>query len=222
MTPSRLTSKKWLKTVILGLSFLLVAVPALGQGRAYSDVPDWAYQAVKKLVENGYLELYEDGTFRGNNPVDRHTFALVVAKLLTNFGEGGVRAGQDDVALLRKLSNEFQNELVLLTLKNKELEARLVQIEQGRLILAEDQTKNTAGMQTLNAELNALRTQVAQLLEEKNRLETRLATLETKQEEQQVAMENLQTELEKERRTNRILLIVLGIIGAAGIFLPAQ
>ena len=138
---------------------------------------DWAYQAVKKLVENGYLELYEDGTFRGNNPVDRHTFALVVAKLLTNFGEGAVRAGQDDVALLRKLSNEFQNELVLLTLKNKELEARLVQIEQGRLILAEDQTKNTAGMQALNAELNALRNQVAQLLEEKNRLEARAGHL---------------------------------------------
>ncbi|HHW12320.1 MAG TPA: hypothetical protein GXX33_04885 [Firmicutes bacterium] len=222
MTLLRLTSKKWLSTVVLGLCFLLAAVPALGQNRAYSDVPDWAYQAVKKLVDNGYLELYEDGTFRGGNPVDRYTFAMVVAKLLTNFGEGVTRAGQDDVALLRKLSNEFQNELVLLTLKNKELEARLVQIEQGRLILAEDQTKNTAGMQALSNELKALRNQVAQILAEKNQLEARLSTLETQQEEHQVELENLRAELEKERRTNRMLLIVLGLIGAAGIFLPAQ
>lgn len=208
--------------VLLALAGLLVAGPALGQGRAYSDVPDWAYQAVKKLVDNGYLELYEDGTFRGHNPVDRYTFALVVAKLLTNFGEGGVRAGQEDVALLRKLSNEFQNELVLLTLKNKELEARLIQIEQGRLILTEDQTKNTAGLQALEGELVGLRKQVSQLLEEKNRLEGRVSSLEKQQEEQQITLERLQTDLEKERRTNRILLIILGVIGAAGIFLPAQ
>ncbi|NLW59587.1 MAG: hypothetical protein GX073_04485 [Firmicutes bacterium] len=222
MTPSRLTSKKWRTMVVLGLSILLVAVPALGQSRVYSDVPDWAYQAVKKLVENGYLELYDDGTFRGNNPVDRYTFAMVVAQLLTDFGEGGARGGQDDVALLRKLSNEFQNELVLLALKDKELEARLVQLEQGRIILAEDQTKNTAEVQALNAELNALRKQVTQLIEEKNRLAAQLSAVETQQEEQQMAMENLQTELEKERRTNRVILIVLGLVGVAGLFLPAQ
>ncbi|NLM37816.1 MAG: hypothetical protein GX202_06790 [Firmicutes bacterium] len=215
MTLLRLTSKKWIPALILGLCFLLAAVPALAQKRAYSDVPDWAYQAVKKLVDNGYLELYEDGTFRGSNPVDRYTFALVVAKLLTNLGEGVTRTGQDDVALLRKLSNEFQNELVLLTLKNKELEARLVQIEQGRLILAEDQTKSTTEMQ-------ALRNQVAQILAEKNQLEARLSAFEAQQEEHQVELENLRKELEQERRTNRMLLIVLGLIGAAGIFLPAQ
>ena len=126
------------------------------------------------------------------------------------------------MALLRKLSNEFQNELVLLALKDKELEARLVQLEQGRIILAEDQTKNTAEVQALNAELNALRKQVTQLIEEKNRLAAQLSAVETQQEEQQMAMENLQTELEKERRTNRVILIVLGLVGVAGLFLPAQ
>lgn len=222
MIQFRLTSKRWTKTVILSLCFLLIAVPVFGQNRPYSDVPEWAYQAVKKLVDSGYLELYEDGTFQGNNPVDRHTLALVVAKLLANFGEGVARGGQDDVALLRKLSNEFQNELVLLTLKNKELEARLVQIEQGKLILAEDQTKNTSGLQALQGEITGLRNQVSELLKEKNRLEAKLFTLEKNQEEQQITLESLQMELDKERRTNRILMIVLGIIGAAGIFLPSQ
>jgi len=217
------------KTVILGLCFLLIAGPAFGQSRPYSDVPEWAYQAVKKLVDNGYLELYEDGTFQGNNPVDRYTLALVVAKILTNFGEGPVRGGQEDVALLRKLSNEFQNELVLLTLKNKELEARLVQIEQGKLILAEDQTKNTTGLQMLSeeakalrAEIVSLRSQVAELLKEKNRLEAQLFTLEKNQEKQKDALDSLKAELAQEKKTNRFLLLFAVLIGAAGIFLPAQ
>ncbi|HHT49467.1 MAG TPA: hypothetical protein GXZ98_09280 [Firmicutes bacterium] len=229
MKQLRWTSKWGMKTIVLGLCFLLTALPALGQSRPYSDVPDWAYQAVKKLVDNGYLELYEDGTFQGNNPVDRYTLALVVAKLLTSLGEGGIRGGQEDVALLRKLSNEFQNELVLLTLKNKELEARLVQIEQGKLILAEDQTKNTSSLQLLSAEAKGLRSeivglrsQVAELLQEKNRLEVQLYNLEKNQEKQKDKIESLQAELAQEKKTNRFLLLFVALIGVAGVFLPAQ
>lgn len=229
MRQLRWSNERGMKAVILGLCLLLIAGPALGQSRPYSDVPQWAYQAVKKLVDSGYLELYEDGTFQGNNPVDRYTLAMVVAKLLANFGEGPVRGGQEDVALLRKLSNEFQNELVLLTLKDKELEARLVQIEQGKLILAEDQTKNTTSIQTLSKEAKALRTeivnlrsQVAELLKEKNRLEAQLYTLEKNQEKQKDAIESLKAELAQEKKTNRILLLFVALVGAAGIFLPAQ
>jgi len=218
-----------MKTAILSLCLLLAAVPALGASRPYSDVPEWAYQAVKKLVDEGYLDLYEDGTFQGNNPVDRYTLAMVVAKLLTKFSEGSVRGSQDDVALLRKLSNEFQNELVLLTLKDKELEARLVQIEQGKLILAEDQTKNTSSIQMLSEETKALQeeiaglqSQVAELLKEKNRLEGQLYTLEKKQDKQEEDIEKLKAELAQEKKTNRFLLLFVALVGAAGIFLPAQ
>ncbi|HBL37353.1 MAG TPA: hypothetical protein DD734_01345 [Firmicutes bacterium] len=225
MIHSRRASERWMKMLVLGLSFLLIAVPAWAQSRPYSDVPEWAYQAVKKLVDNGYLELYEDGTFQGNNAVDRYTLATVVARLLADFGDGVAQGGQEDVALLRRLSNEFQNELVLMTLKNKELEARLIQIEQGKMVLAEDQTKNTSGIkllseeaQALRVEIDGLRRQVAELLKEKNRLDT----LEENQKKQEAALESLQAELNKEKRTNRIILLVLGVIGAAGIFLPAQ
>lgn len=213
----------------MGLCILLIAVPACAQSRTYSDVPDWAYQAVKKLVDNGYLELYEDGTFQGNNTVDRYTLAMVVARLLANFENGVAQGGQDDVALLRRLSNEFQNELVLLTLKNKELEARLIQIEQGKMVLAEDQTKNTSGLkllseeaQALRVEIDRLRTEVGALLKEKDHLEVKLSTLEKNQEKQVAALEEIQAELAKEKRTNRIILLFLGVVGAAGIFLPAQ
>lgn len=216
------SSNPGMKAVILSLCLLLLAGPALGASRPYSDVPDWAYQAVKKLVDEGYLDLYEDGTFQGNNPVDRYTLAMVVAKLLAKLGEGSVRGGQEDVALLRKLSNEFQNELVLLTLKDKELEARLVQIEQGKLILAEDQTKNTSSIQLLSEEAQALRAEIAELLKEKSRLEAQLHALEKNQEKQAEELESLKTQLAQEKKTNRFLLLFVALVGAAGIFLPAH
>ena len=229
-----LTSKWKLKVVVAVLTMLLIAVPVVA-GRPFSDVPEWAYQAVKKLVDGGYLELYEDGTFQGNNAVNRYTLAMVVAKMLVNIGEGVTPAGREDVTLLRKLSNEFQNELVLLTVKNKELEERLSKIEEGKMILAEDQTKNTSGIKLLSDEAKALRGEIAALqseitkiaadiLKEKRQvdsLEEKFSNLESAQEKQSVAIDDLRVQLEKEKRTNRILTIILGILGVAGIFLPS-
>ncbi len=206
------------------LILLLLATPVLG-ARPFSDVPEWAYQSVKKLVDSGYLELYEDGTFRGNNPVDRYTLATIIAKILVNIGEGTSSAGQEDVALLRKLSNEFQNELVLLTVKNKELEERLVKIEESKMILAEDQTKTASGMKLLSDELQKEVSKIAtDILNAKKRLdalESEFESVKTTQENQSQELESLRIQLSKEQRTNRILILIIGVLGVAGIFLPA-
>jgi len=208
--------------LVPGLILFLLAGPAAGAARPFSDVPDWAYQSVKKLVDNGYLALYEDGTFRGNDPVDRYTLAMVVAKLLVNIGEGTTPASRDDLKLLRQLSNEFQNELVLLTVKDQELEKRLSKIEKEKLILAEDQTLTTIDVKTLREEVGSI---AAQILEEKRRvdaLDFRLTAVEENQTQQAKAIAELNAQLAKERQTNRLLLVILGVIGVAGIFLPGQ
>ena len=154
---------------------------------------------------------------------------MVVAKLLVNMGEGAKPASGDDLRLLRQLSNEFQNELVLLTVKDQELEKRLSKIEEERLILAEDQTMTTSGMKTLREELSDSRKEVgaiaAQILEEKRRvdaLDLRLTEVEEVQAQQADAIDALTAEWAKEKRTNRLLLVILGVIGVAGIFLPGQ
>ena len=61
----------------------VIAVPVFAQG-AFQDVPmdHWAYQSVQTLAETGLVEGYPDGTFRGQQPLTRYEFAMIVARAL--------------------------------------------------------------------------------------------------------------------------------------------
>jgi len=52
----------------------------------FSDIsPDhWAYQYVMKLAEQGVLEGYPDGTFRGNQPMTRYELAAMLCRAIEN------------------------------------------------------------------------------------------------------------------------------------------
>ncbi|NLJ24316.1 MAG: hypothetical protein GX354_02675, partial [Firmicutes bacterium] len=108
---SRLASRI---TVAMILILMLAGQTAFGAGEQISDVPEshWAYQGVKKLVQEGYLAVYEDGTFQGQRPVDRYTLASVVGRMLVEIEKGQLGVTQADLDLLRQLSTEFRDELV--------------------------------------------------------------------------------------------------------------
>ena len=66
------------RTPLLSLvaACLVIALAAgtaqtLAQSASVTDVPrtHWAYQAVEELIAKGYLELYPDSTFKGDEPV---------------------------------------------------------------------------------------------------------------------------------------------------------
>lgn len=107
---------RFVKGIVPAIVVLLVlgSQTAFGAGEHISDVPEshWAYQGVKKLVQEGYLAVYEDGTFQGQRPVDRYTLASVVGKMLVEIEKGQLGVTQEDLELLRKLSTEFRDELV--------------------------------------------------------------------------------------------------------------
>lgn len=182
--------KKGLALVLL-FSFLS-AQPVWGQ---IADLPPghWAYDAVKKLVDKGYLALYDDGTFRGTYPVDRFTLATVVAKLVMAMEEGPEPADLADAELLRKLTNEFRKELVMLATKDKELAARVQQLEEKQLVLSEELTRGMAGQR-----------------EEINRL---LQPLQADYAKLESELLQLRRDLEKEKEKNRTTLIIVGFIG---------
>jgi chromosome segregation ATPase len=96
------------------LSFVLLSTAAFAASTDIKDVPlgHWAYDAVRTLVGRGYLSLGADGAFRGNEPVDRYTFASVLAQMLEEFDRASVGATGTDVQLLRKLTDEYRAELV--------------------------------------------------------------------------------------------------------------
>lgn len=76
---------------------------------SFNDVPKdhWAYQAVQKLAEDGVIEGYSDGEFKGDRPLTRYEFSMVVAKAIDKFET----ASDDDQRTIDKLSAEFASEL---------------------------------------------------------------------------------------------------------------
>lgn len=182
--------KKVLSSLLLLL--LLAGQPAWGQ-IADLQPGHWAYDAVKKLVDKGYLQLYDDGTFRGTYPVDRFTLAMVVAKLLIAMEEGPEPADLADVELLRKLTNEFRSELVLLAAKDEELAARVRQLEEKHLVLSEELTRSIAGQ----------REEIDRLLQP---LQADYARMESE-------LLQLRRDLEKEKQKNRTYLFIAGFVG---------
>lgn len=123
----------------------LVLVPALAAPAAAAEagIKDvapghWAYQAVKTLVDQGYLGLYADRTFRGSEPVDRYTLAMVVARLLQESVGGGVALTKEDSELLRRLTGEFRGELVDIAARTKDLEEALARYERDKLAMGAD------------------------------------------------------------------------------------
>ena len=72
----------------------------------------WAYDAVTELIQKGYVSTFDDGTFRGDQPVDRFAFAAAVHQILRQVETGLGRVDEADVELLRQLATEFRDELV--------------------------------------------------------------------------------------------------------------
>src|SRR5690554_209348 len=100
-----------------GLVLLIIFVITFNAFISAATIADistdhWAYQSVNTLVDKGLLELYEDGTFRGSDYVSRNQLAVIVARILEEIEGGSVKTSDNDMDLLRKLSVEFQEELV--------------------------------------------------------------------------------------------------------------
>ena len=74
------------KRIALFLALVLAvvfSVPAIAA--PFPDVPSnhWAYDAVNELASKGLIIGYPDGTFRGNNPLTRYEFAMVISRLIS-------------------------------------------------------------------------------------------------------------------------------------------
>ena len=103
-----------------------------------SDVKptDWAFQALKSLVERyGLIAGYPDGTFRGNRALTRYEFAAALNAALDSLNQqiGANTANlitREDLEILRKLQTEFQGELAGLRGRIENLSQRLDGVQQ--------------------------------------------------------------------------------------------
>ena len=107
----------------------LAAVAALTAGvsayaaNPFSDVTpsDWAYQAVVDLSDQGVVEGYPDGTFKGERNITRYEMAQIIARMLAK--EDQLNAEQR--ATLDKLAGEYADELANLGVRVSNLEKKV-------------------------------------------------------------------------------------------------
>lgn len=111
--------KKALVAAVLAAT-TLSATPAFAASNPFKDLPadHWAYDAVNMLAKDGVIEGYGDGTFGGDNLMNRYEMAEIVAKAAEKYGNVSMK----DKGAIKKLEREFKNEL-------QDMDARLTAVE---------------------------------------------------------------------------------------------
>ncbi len=107
----------------------MAAVAALAAGASayaanpFADVStsDWAYQAVSDLSDQGIVEGYPDGTFKGQTNITRYEMAQIIARLMAK--EDQYNAEQR--ATIDKLAGEYADELDSLGVRVSNLEKKV-------------------------------------------------------------------------------------------------
>jgi len=129
---------------------LVWAAPSKAQDqKKFQDVPDthWAYQAVTDLQSKGILLGYPDGYFRGKRTLTRYEFAVALERALNSIMPNGGTGQQgppgadgapgpagppgmtpEEIAEMKRLMDEFKNELASLGANVRDMNNRLDQL----------------------------------------------------------------------------------------------
>jgi len=116
-------SKNMKKILAIAAVAALTAGVSAYAANPFSDVSpdDWAYQAVSDLSDQGVVEGYPDGTFKGERNMTRYELAQVIARLMAR--EDQLNAEQK--ATLDKLAGEYADELANLGVRVSNLEKKV-------------------------------------------------------------------------------------------------
>jgi hypothetical protein len=135
MNPFFLRSSAVFRCLIGVFLWLGILKPSFAEN-PFRDVPPdhFAYKAINQLLENGLMQGYPDGTFKGRRVLSRYEFAVILAKILAKI-EAEKEVGKpsqlsaDTTFILDKLSSEFSTELDMLGVRVDSLEKRVEKVE---------------------------------------------------------------------------------------------
>lgn len=136
------------KTLVSALTTALVvgaASTTFAAANPFSDVPadHWAYDAVAQLAQDGVINGYGDGTFRGQQEITRYEMAQMVAKAMAKTDVSAA-----DKAMIDKLAAEFSDELNNLGVRVSNLEKKTDNVKwtgEVRYRYAKDSLKDQDG-----------------------------------------------------------------------------
>lgn len=109
-----------LKTAMAALFATAAFTVSAANPFADVDTSSWAYQAVSQLSDQGVVDGYPDGTFKGDKNVSRYELAQIIARLMAK--ENSLNDSQK--AAVQKLSAEYADDLQNLGVRVKELEKK--------------------------------------------------------------------------------------------------
>lgn len=109
-----------LKTTLAALFAATAFTVSAANPFADVDTSSWAYQAVSQLSDQGVVDGYPDGTFKGDKNVSRYELAQIIARLMAK--EDSLNDSQK--AAVQKLSAEYADDLQNLGVRVKELEKK--------------------------------------------------------------------------------------------------
>lgn len=109
-----------LKTAMAALFAAAAFTVSAANPFADVDTSSWAYQAVSQLSDQGVVDGYPDGTFKGDKNVSRYELAQIIARLMAK--EDSLNDSQK--AMVQKLSAEYADDLQNLGVRVKELEKK--------------------------------------------------------------------------------------------------
>ena len=111
------------KILAIAAAAALTAGVSAFAANPFSDVStdDWAYQTVSDLSDQGVVEGYPDGTFKGERNITRYELAQIIARLMAK--EDQLNAEQR--ATLDKLAGEYADELANLGVRVSNLEKKV-------------------------------------------------------------------------------------------------
>jgi hypothetical protein len=128
-----------------GLSHLSVSCeedePALSQLTSVDQLADvqpadWAYQALKSLIERYGIRFgYPDNLFRGNRALTRYEFAAALAETLVQIEPllyNEQQFIQEDLVTLQRLQRDFAEALAALSNRVDDISERITQLEAER------------------------------------------------------------------------------------------
>ena len=134
-TTAKIQQHLW--PIIVWVMAFVIIFPAFAQGLdnvAFQDLPKdhWAYKDVNFLIQQGFMEGYPDGTFKGRKVTTRYDVALILARILRKTEEKKSMLDEStdaERAAIGRLTKEFKDELGLLGVRVDTLERRLGETE---------------------------------------------------------------------------------------------
>jgi FtsZ-binding cell division protein ZapB len=105
-----------------------VSAQRTAQANPFADVPPnhWAYDAVRQLAADGYIQGYPDGQFKGQRPMTRYEAAVLTDRAVRSIEAKLAQmqqVEQRDIAAVRALINAFRPEL-------DQLKSQVAQLQQ--------------------------------------------------------------------------------------------